>query len=165
MDIRLPSDGLLAYSRAQAWQEAPLRLQQGSQHSLARETVGSAGGASAAAETKECQTCKNRKYQDGSNDPTVSFQTPTSLSPEAAETAVRAHEQEHVAHEQVNARSQGRRVVSQQVAIHYAICPDCGRSYVSGGTTTTVTKPTDTGGYGRTAKSGSGMGMLLDTRM
>ena len=30
-------------------------------------------------EEAECQTCKERKYQDGSNDPGVSFKTPTKM--------------------------------------------------------------------------------------
>ena len=43
----------------------------------------------------ECQTCKRRKYQDGS-DEMVSFKTAQHISPESAASAVRAHEQEHV---------------------------------------------------------------------
>lgn len=31
---------------------------------------------------EECQTCKNRKYQDGSNDPGVSFKAATHVAPE-----------------------------------------------------------------------------------
>jgi len=89
--------------------------------------------------SQECQKCENRKYQDVSNDSTVSFQTPTRISPGAAESLVRAHEQEHVNNEQVKAGEQGRKVVAQSVAIHYAACSECGRSYVRGGTTTTVT--------------------------
>jgi hypothetical protein len=96
------------------------------------------GGAATA--SADCQTCQSRKYVDRSNDPSVSFQTPTALSPAAAESAVRAHEQEHVSHEQAKASENGQEVVFQSVAIHYGICPECGRSYVAGGTTTTVTK-------------------------
>lgn len=166
MDVGFPSDGTLAYSRAQAWQEAPVRLQQGARQDVAaREIGGGEAGAVAFKGKTECQTCKSRKYQDSSSDPTVSFQTPTALSPQAAETAVRAHEQEHVAHEQVNAAEEGRRVVSQQVAIHYAICPDCGRAYVSGGTTTTVTKQSGSAGYGGSSGSASAVGMFVDTRV
>jgi hypothetical protein len=88
----------------------------------------------------ECQTCQRRKYKDVSDDSTVSFQTPTKLTPGAAESQVRAHEQQHVTHEQARADKQGRKVVAQSVAIHYAVCSECGKSYVSGGTTTTVTK-------------------------
>jgi hypothetical protein len=89
---------------------------------------------------QECQTCKNRRYVDRSNDATVSFQSPTRISPGAAEGAVRAHEQEHVSNEQAKAGEEGQRVVFQSVSIQYAICPECGRSFVAGGTTTTVTK-------------------------
>lgn len=89
---------------------------------------------------EECQTCKNRKYQDGSDDPGVSFKTPTAISPETAASAVRGHEMEHVTREQDKARREGRQVVSQTVSLHTAICPECGESYVSGGETRTVTK-------------------------
>ena len=61
-------------------------------------------------------------------------------SPEAAASAVRGHESEHVFREQVKAKSEHRVVVSQNVAISTDICPECGRIYVSGGKTTTVTK-------------------------
>lgn len=88
----------------------------------------------------ECQTCNNRTYRDVSDDSSVSFQTPTRISPEDAENLIRAHEQEHVSHEQGKAWKQGRRVTAQSVAIHYALCAECGRSYVAGGTTTTITQ-------------------------
>lgn len=88
----------------------------------------------------ECQTCKNRKYQDGSDDSGVSFQTPTKVDPKAAGTAVRSHEQEHVSRNQAKAEREGNKVVAQSVTIHTGICPECGKVYVSGGTTRTVTK-------------------------
>jgi hypothetical protein len=88
----------------------------------------------------ECQTCKNREYRDVSNDSTVSFQAATRVNPAAAESMVRAHEQEHVSHEQIRAKESGGEVVSQNVSIHYQTCPECGKSYVAGGTTTTTTR-------------------------
>lgn len=91
-------------------------------------------------EEGECQTCKERKYQDGSNDPGVSFKTPTNIAPEQAAAAVRGHEQEHVAREQAKAQLEDREVVSQSVTYHTAICPECGKVYVSGGTTRTSTR-------------------------
>jgi len=90
-------------------------------------------------ENKECETCANRKYVDVSNDPNVSFKTPTHLSPGGAAYAVAAHEFEHVTHEQSNAQQNGRKVLYQSVQIRTAICPECGRVYVAGGKTTTVT--------------------------
>lgn len=42
--------------------------------------------------------------------------------------------------EQGKAWRDGRQVVYQTVQIHTAICPECGRTYVSGGKTTTVTR-------------------------
>ena len=47
---------------------------------------------------------------------------------------------EHVTREQAKARREDRKVVSQSVTYHTAICPECGKTYVSGGTTRTVTK-------------------------
>ncbi len=91
-------------------------------------------------EEAECQTCKDRKYQDGSDDPGVSFKTPTKMSPEQAASAVRGHEQEHVIRERAKAQEENRKVVSQSVTLHTAICPECGDVYVSGGTTRTTTK-------------------------
>ena len=91
-------------------------------------------------EEGECQTCKERKYQDGSDDPGVSFKTPTNIAPEQAASAVRGHENEHVTREQAKAQREDRKVVSQSVTYHTSICPECGKVYVSGGTTRTVTK-------------------------
>lgn len=92
----------------------------------------------------ECQTCKERKYQDGSNDPGVSFKTPSTIAPEQAASVVRGHEQEHVVREQAQAKRENREVVSQTVTMHTAICPECGRVYVSGGTTRTTTRADNT---------------------
>ena len=91
------------------------------------------------AEDAKCETCEKRKYQDGSDDPGVSFKTATRVAPEAAQAAVRGHEMEHVVREQAKARSEGRKVVSQSVTYHTGICPECGKIYISGGTTRTVT--------------------------
>jgi hypothetical protein len=88
----------------------------------------------------ECQTCKERRYKDVSDDSTVSFQTPTKLDRTEAAYAVRAHEQQHVSHEHAKAEREGREIVSQNVVIHYAVCPECGKVYVAGGTTTTATR-------------------------
>lgn len=88
----------------------------------------------------ECQTCENRRYQDGSDDPGVSFKVPTKMSPEQAQSAVRSHEMEHVTREQASAKREGREVVSQSVTYHSGICPECGEVYVAGGTTRTTTR-------------------------
>lgn len=90
-------------------------------------------------ETGACETCKNRKYQDGSDDAGVSFQTPTKVAPEMAASAVRGHEMEHVGRERGKANREDRKVVSQYVTYHNSICPECGDVYISGGTTRTTT--------------------------
>ncbi len=87
----------------------------------------------------KCETCEKRKYQDGSDDPGVSFKTPQHVDPQTAASAVRGHEQEHVVRERAKAEQNDRKVVSQSVTYHTGICPECGRFYVSGGTTRTVT--------------------------
>lgn len=90
-------------------------------------------------EESECETCKERKYQDGSDDPGVSFKTAAHISPEMSAATVRGHEMEHVVREQAEAEREGREVVSQSVSYQTSICPECGRAYVSGGTTRTTT--------------------------
>lgn len=92
----------------------------------------------------ECTTCKNRKYVDGSDDPGVSFKTPTHVAPESSGAAVMSHEHEHVSRENSKARAEGRRIVFQSVRIYTAVCPECGRVYTSGGKTTTATKANNT---------------------
>ena len=87
----------------------------------------------------ECETCANRKYQDGS-DEQVSFKSAQHVAPEAAAARVRGHEQEHVSNAYDKAKEDGGKVLNASVAIHTAICPECGKTYVSGGTTTTQIK-------------------------
>ncbi len=115
---------------------------EGVQGAAASQSVQPALGAESvqkALEEGECQTCQERKYQDGSDDPGVSFKTPTNIDPDMAASAVRGHEMEHVVREQAKAQREDRKVVSQSVTYRTAICPECGKSYVSGGTTRTVT--------------------------
>lgn len=87
-----------------------------------------------------CQTCKNRKYQDGSDDSGVSFQTPQHIDPGSSASVVAGHEMEHVMRERFDAESEGGKVVMQTVQLHGDICPECGRFYIAGGTTRTVTR-------------------------
>lgn len=89
--------------------------------------------------SEECQTCKNRKYKDGS-DEMVSYKSPTKISPESAAAAVRSHEQEHVSNAYAKAAQKNGKVIAASVSIHTAICPECGRTYISGGTTHTQIK-------------------------
>ncbi len=88
---------------------------------------------------KDCKTCKERKYQDGS-DENVSFKAASHISPQAAGSVVRGHEQEHVSNAYSSAAQKGGQVINASVSIHTAVCPECGRTYVSGGTTDTLIK-------------------------
>ena len=108
-------------------------------------------GAVDKSKTTECQTCKNRKYVDGSNEANVSFKNAAHISPEAASSAVRAHEGQHVSNAYHKAATQNGEVVSASVRVNKlvrdveagidriqtSVCPECGRSYISGGVTDT----------------------------
>ena len=84
----------------------------------------------------ECETCKNRKYQDGS-DEMVSFKSAQHISPQAAAARVRGHEAEHVSNAYKDAAQNNGKVLQASVSIKTAVCPECGRTYVSGGETAT----------------------------
>ena len=92
---------------------------------------------------EDCETCKKRKYQDGSDESNVSFKSAAHISPQSAGAAVRAHENEHVTNAYNKAAKNNGKVLSATVSIHTAVCPECGRSYVSGGTTNTMIKYTN----------------------
>lgn len=108
----------------------------------------------------ECQTCKNRKYQDGS-DEMVSFKSAAHISPEASASRVRAHEQEHVSNAFTKAAQEGGKVLSANVTLKTAICPECGRSYVAGGTTATrIQYPNENNPYTRNRKSADAASLI-----
>ena len=88
----------------------------------------------------ECQTCKERKYIDGSNEGNVSFKAPGHIAPEASAGVVLSHENEHVANAKREGNKPGNALLSATVSLKTAICPECGRSYVAGGTTRTLIK-------------------------
>ena len=90
----------------------------------------------------ECETCKNRKYQDGS-DEMVSFKSAAHISPQASAARVRAHEQEHVSNAYKSAAQNNGQVLSATVSIRTAICLECGTTYTAGGTTTTQIRYSD----------------------
>ncbi len=87
----------------------------------------------------KCSACESRRYQDGSNDPGVSFKAPGKISPEASAAIVKSHEMEHVFNEKAKAEQEDREVISQSVQLFTSVCPECGRAYVAGGKTTTTT--------------------------
>ena len=107
----------------------------------------------------ECETCKNRKYQDGS-DEMVSFKAPASISPQEAPGKVMAHEQEHVANAYTKAAEGGGKVLQASVSMKMAICPECGRSYVAGGETTTKIQYPKDNPYADNKKSSDYSGLV-----
>lgn len=112
---------------------------------------------------QDCETCKHRKYQDGS-DEQVSFKTPQHVSPAASGAAVRAHESEHVSNAYKKAAQNGGRVLSVGVSIHQAVCPECGSVYTAGGLTTSVTSEPKDGGKNDNpyAKYKASLGSMLN---
>jgi hypothetical protein len=86
----------------------------------------------------ECETCDSRAYQDNSDDPSVSFQSPTHINPRQSASVVAAHEAEHIANDRASAEREGREVVSQTVSLITSICPECKLTYVSGGEARTL---------------------------
>lgn len=107
----------------------------------------------------ECQTCKERKYVDGS-DEMVSFKAPASISPQEAPGKVMAHEQEHVANAYTKAAEGGGKVLQASVSMKMAICPECGRSYVAGGETTTKIQYPKDNPYADNKKSSDYSGLV-----
>lgn len=87
--------------------------------------------------SSECQTCKNRKYVDRSNENNVSFKSPAHVTPESSYAAVTSHESEHVSNAVREGSKEGNRLVSASVSLKMDICPECGTPYVAGGTTRT----------------------------
>lgn len=115
--------------------------------------IGAAGRQSTkVGSSEECQTCKNRKYIDGSNEADVSFKTPSHIAPEKSASMVMSHEQMHVS----NARQEGSKenadLVSASVRLKTAVCPECGKTYVAGGTTSTMIKYAEENPYEKNRK-------------
>lgn len=95
----------------------------------------------------ECQTCKSRKYVDGSNE-NVSFKTPGHISPEASFSRVSAHEGEHVSNAVSKAASSSNvSLISASVTLKMGVCPECGRTFVAGGVTNTSFKYEESNPY------------------
>lgn len=100
---------------------------------------------------EECETCKNRKYQDGS-DEMVSFKAPGKIAPEQSYAKVMGHEREHVANAIAEGSKENKELVSVSVSLKTDICPECGRTYVSGGTTSTLMKTYNEDPYSQNRK-------------
>ena len=100
----------------------------------------------------ECQTCKNRRYQDGS-DEMVSFKTPGKISAGESYAKVMSHEQEHVSNARQKASGENARLISATVSLKLGVCPECGRTYVAGGTTNTRIEYTEDNPYEKGRKT------------
>ena len=101
----------------------------------------------------ECQTCKERKYVDGSNEADVSFKTPGHISPESSYAKVSSHEREHVANAIAKGSKPGAKLVSASVSLKMGVCPECGRTYVAGGVTNTQIRYSESNPYEKNRKS------------
>ncbi len=102
----------------------------------------------------DCQTCRERKYQDGSNESDVSFKAPGHISPKASAATVMAHEQQHVSNAYEKAAQKDGQVVSCSVSLRTAVCPECGTVYVAGGkTNTSIAYPDESNPYQKDRKA------------
>jgi len=102
---------------------------------------------------EECQTCNERKYVDGSNESNVSFKSPGHISPENSAAKVMAHEKEHVSNAVREGNKKNKELLSSTVTMKTAVCPECGTTYVSGGTTKTTMKTYSDNPYDQAKKS------------
>lgn len=89
---------------------------------------------------EQCPTCAARTYRDDSSDGGVSFQAPKHIAASGAGVTIMSHECEHVGGEGKKARDEGGQVISGTVMLERCKCPECGRTYYSGGVTKTVTR-------------------------
>ena len=69
------------------------------------------------AQKAECQTCKERKYMDQSNEGNVSFQSPTHIAPGQAAARVMSHEREHVRNAVAEGQKENKKLVSVRVSL------------------------------------------------
>jgi hypothetical protein len=108
------------------------------------------------AQPSDCQTCKSRKYIDGSKESDVSFKAPTHVSPQASYAAVTSHEQQHVANATAEGSKPGSELISASVSYKMSVCPECGTPFMAGGTTRTVMKYNESNPYESSRKSVEG---------
>lgn len=121
--------GVALGNEGSSWEQSPAYL-------LDEDEIKKAGYKSS---PQECQTCKTRKYQDGSNE-MVSFKAPGHIDPNNAAAVVLSHEREHVANAYQKAELKNGKVERASIRLTTDICPECGRSYISGGETSTQIK-------------------------
>lgn len=108
----------------------------------------------------KCETCKSRKYQDGSNESDVSFKAPGHISPQASAGTVRAHEQQHVSNAYQKAAEGNGKVISATVSLRTEVCPECGTAYVAGGETRTTIAYSKENPYQKNQKSLEAAGLI-----
>lgn len=101
----------------------------------------------------DCSTCESRKYKDGSDESNVSFKSAAHIDPSASTSRVMAHEQEHVSNAYSKAANNNGEVIFATVTLKTAVCPECGRNYVSGGVTHTAIKYKSDNPYANNQKS------------
>lgn len=106
----------------------------------ARPAPAEGGEGAAAQRGAGCETCSSRRYQDGSHDSGVSFQSAKGMPSSTAGRFVASHEGEHVSRETAKAREEGRQVTQKKVTMEMGFCPDCNRLYAKGGKTTIQTQ-------------------------
>ena len=64
-----------------------------------------------------------------------------------------SHEQEHVSNARQKASGENARLISATVSLKLGVCPECGRTYVAGGTTNTRIEYTEDNPYEKGRKT------------
>ena len=78
----------------------------------------------------------------------------SSIAPQASASTVMTHEKQHVANAYQKAAEKNGEVVSCSVSLHTAVCPECGTTYVAGGTTnTSISYPNESNPYQKDKKA------------
>lgn len=84
-----------------------------------------------------CNLCNSRRYVCSTGE--TSDGTSTIIPGKQSNLRVQHHEAQHLHQARIKAVQEGRVVVSQDIHLQHAICPECGGSYVSGGQAVTRT--------------------------
>lgn len=86
---------------------------------------------------EECTLCQKRRYICSNGETTDGIST--IIPGKQSELRVQHHEAQHLHHARIKAMREGRVVISQHIFLQYSTCPECKRSYVSGGQAVTWT--------------------------
>jgi len=86
---------------------------------------------------EECKLCQGRRYVCSNGE--TSDGNSTVIPGRQSALRVQHHEAQHLHRARIKAVQEGKVVVAQYIFLQYATCPECGKTYVSGGQAVTHT--------------------------